>query len=80
MKPDKQWPHMASTEAFKEFLSTHKTGLVQGISAWVNTWHKIVGASEVAALTGRLPFENSSSLLAKKKGSRSNFVANTAYT
>ena len=71
---------MASAEAFKEFLNAHEIGLVQGTSAWVNGRHKSVGVSEVAALTGRSPVENSSSLLAKKIGSRSNFVGNIACT
>ena len=53
---------MASAEAFKEFLNAHETGLVQGTSAWVNARHKSVGVSEVAALSGRSPVENSSSL------------------
>ena len=68
---------MASDSAaiqFQQSLNARETGHVQGASAWVNARHKSVGALEVAALTGKSPFESPSSLLAKKIDNRSNFV------
>ena len=57
---------MANVEAFKDFLRSRQTGLVQRSPEWLKARQNIIGASEISALTGSSPFANPSSLIRKK--------------
>ena len=56
----------ARVTAFKAFLKERQTGLKQRSPAWVKARKHTIGASEIAALTGASPFDNSASLVRKK--------------
>ena len=57
---------MANVEAFKDVLRSRQTGFVQRSPEWLKARQNTIGASEISALTGSSPFENSSSLIRKK--------------
>ena len=53
-------------KAFQAFFQKRQTGLVQRSKAWVEARRYTIGASEMAALTGKSPFDTPRSLLRKK--------------
>ena len=57
---------MENVETFKDFLQSRQTGLVQRSPEWLKARQTTIGASEISALTGSSPFENTSSLIRKK--------------
>ena len=56
----------SKVQVFKAFLQKRQTGLVQRSKAWVKSRKYTIGASEMAALTGKSPFDTPHSLLYKK--------------
>ena len=57
---------MACVQAFKAFLKSRETGLVQKSAEWVKARQETVGASEISALTGSSPYESKDGLISKK--------------
>ena len=57
---------MARVQAFKAFLKSWETGLVQKSAEWVKARQETVGASEISTLTGSSPNESKASLISKK--------------
>ena len=68
----------ANVKAFKAFLQQRQTGLTQRSKAWVKARKHTIGASEIAALTGASPWDNSASLIRKKLHARSDLSNNVA--
>ena len=52
-----------NTQAFLNFLKSRQTGLTQKSSDWVKARQHTIGASEISALTGSLPFETQESYI-----------------
>ena len=57
---------MACVQAFKAFLKSRETGLIQKSAEWDKARQETVGASEISVLTGSLPFETKETLISKK--------------
>ena len=53
-------------QAFQAFLQKRQTGLTQRSKEWVKARRHTIGASEMAVLTGKSPFDTPHSLLYKK--------------
>ena len=57
---------MACVQAFKAFLKSRETDLIQKSAEWVKERQETVGASEISVLTGSSPFETKETLISKK--------------
>ena len=57
---------MACVQAFKAFLKSRETGLIQKSAEWVKARQETVGASEISVLTGSSPLETKETLISKK--------------
>ena len=57
---------MACVQAFKAFLKSRETGLIQKSAEWDKARQETVGASEISVLTGSSPFETKETLISKK--------------